>query len=325
MVHSDETVRIAHWFRDYEAAVSLRFDDGFKSQKQLAVPLLDRYDFKATFMVNPGRERYKKDIAFWEDELPKKGHRLGNHTMHHNGARTIEEAEYEVGEVSRKIWKIYPRYSKLNVFASGGGGQQWGGKRWSAADEGYKRLMDKYHLIDLYDGHHPSYQFQAKSSNSEVFQILEKDLKDKRHQAFHFHEIEENWVKNWIKEIVSGANLNIRTKQLSDLLERLQSLRETVWVATIIDILKYEEERNQARIESIVENGSVQKFRITAKTDPQLYDHLLTLVVPTRQGMVFERACQNDKAVSDTRVTSSGVMLNIKPISSDIHVHSHRK
>jgi predicted transcriptional regulator len=155
--------------------------------------------------------------------------------------------------------------------------------------------------------------------------MLEKALKDKRHQALHFHEIEENWVKNWIKGLVYGANLNIKTGQLLDLLERLQSLREIVWVATIIDILKYEEERKQARIESIVEKGSVQKIRIAVKTDPELYDHPLTLVAPMRQGMVFDRAEQNGKTVSDARVTSKGIMLNIKPMSSDILIYRSNK
>ena len=77
-----------------------------------------------------------------------------------------------------RIWKAYDGYSKLNVFASGGGGQTWGGKSWSAADEGYRKLMEKYHLIDLYDGHHKSYGFHAKTANLEIFEMIRKAIED---------------------------------------------------------------------------------------------------------------------------------------------------
>jgi hypothetical protein len=325
MAYSNETVTVARWFRDYQGAVSLRFDDGFESQRKIAVPLLNQYDFKATFMVNPARERYKANVTFWETELPKMGHRLGNHTMHHNGARTIEEADYEIGEVSRRIWKVYDACSKLNVFASGGGGQTWGGKSWSAADEGYKKLMEKYHLIDLYDGHHKSYGFHAKTVNVDIFEMIRKAIEDSAHQPFHFHEIEENWMKNIIKGLLYGANLNIDRKQLIDLLERLHALRATVWVAPLIDILKYEEERKQTRVEPVVQDGSLQKIRIRVDTDAQLYDHPLTLIFPARKGVSFDKAFQNNKTIPDTQVTSKGVMLNITPVTSEIYVHSRQK
>ncbi len=147
-------LKLLDGMNNYDCAISLRFDDNLVSHVEYVIPLLNKYGFKGTFMINPGRN-YKKYQDFWENKLPQMGHRWGNHTWHHEGAKNLEEAEFEIGEVSKLIWKLYPNESKFNVFASGGG-EEWGGKRWSEALPAYKEIVKKYYLIDLYDGNHPA-------------------------------------------------------------------------------------------------------------------------------------------------------------------------
>ena len=159
---------IARWYEGKTAAVSLRFDDSTESHVVYAIPRLNQYGLKGTFMVNPGKDRYLKNKDFWEKQVPAMGHQMGNHTMHHQGAKTPADAEFEIGEVSRLIWKLYPNRSKLLVFASGGGGKKWGGKLWGQASEEYKSLVNKYHLIDLYDGNHPGFGVSSKIGYKEV-------------------------------------------------------------------------------------------------------------------------------------------------------------
>ena len=108
-------------------------------------------------MINPGRAPYKKHRKFWEGDVLDMGHDLGNHTWHHKGARTLEEAEREIGAVSELILRLHPHKSKLTAFASGGG-ERWSGVKWSDAAPGFKEIASGYHLIDLYDGTHPSYR-----------------------------------------------------------------------------------------------------------------------------------------------------------------------
>jgi len=90
-----ELPKIAKWYNNLEYAVSLRFDDNLDSHVEYVIPVLNKFSFKATFMINPGRN-YKKYKDFWENDLPQMGHKLGNHTWHHHGAETQEEAEYEI-------------------------------------------------------------------------------------------------------------------------------------------------------------------------------------------------------------------------------------
>ncbi len=71
-----------------KAMLALTFDDILADQVKYAPAILDKYDFKATFFMIPGRLGYKGryNFAKLEDILPlvKAGHEIGNHAMNHN-------------------------------------------------------------------------------------------------------------------------------------------------------------------------------------------------------------------------------------------------
>lgn len=61
-------------------AVSLTFDDGLASQVQFAVPLLEKYQVKATFYVLPFH--VSQQVKAWR-EAAQSGQEIGNHTNAH--------------------------------------------------------------------------------------------------------------------------------------------------------------------------------------------------------------------------------------------------
>jgi peptidoglycan/xylan/chitin deacetylase (PgdA/CDA1 family) len=64
------------WPNGAKAAVSLTYDDGLGSQVQYAVPVLDRYDIKATFFLSGAHmDRFAP--------LANAGHELASHTIKH--------------------------------------------------------------------------------------------------------------------------------------------------------------------------------------------------------------------------------------------------
>ena len=136
-------------------------------------------------MVSPGRRPYRKYKDFWEQRIPESTHSLGNHTWHHKGAKSVAEADREIGSVTHLIRSLYPQRSELMVFASGGG-EKWGGKKWSRSDPAFRSLAEKYHLIDLYDGRHPSISCDTSSKIDELCASVEDAIKRGVHQAFHF-------------------------------------------------------------------------------------------------------------------------------------------
>jgi peptidoglycan-N-acetylglucosamine deacetylase len=50
------------WPDGCQAAISLTFDDGLPSQLALAIPILNRFDLRGTFYVNP-RDNYREQLV----------------------------------------------------------------------------------------------------------------------------------------------------------------------------------------------------------------------------------------------------------------------
>jgi peptidoglycan/xylan/chitin deacetylase (PgdA/CDA1 family) len=70
-----------------QAAVSLTFDDGMRSQLEVAVPLLNDRGLRATFYLNPRgtmpeSDDWRERWAAWK-KVAEQGHELGNHSLTH--------------------------------------------------------------------------------------------------------------------------------------------------------------------------------------------------------------------------------------------------
>lgn len=102
--------------------ISFTFDDGFKECYSIIAPLLEKFGTNACFFINPSvieaSDKYRLDFLgsklkiendkkfmTWAEieNLYRKGHVIGNHTMHHTAliGLTKEEAHQEV--VSGKL------------------------------------------------------------------------------------------------------------------------------------------------------------------------------------------------------------------------------
>jgi peptidoglycan/xylan/chitin deacetylase (PgdA/CDA1 family) len=113
-------VSAAPWPGDCRGAVSLTYDDGHPSQLEIAVPILEEYDLRGTFYVNPRGEAWRERLAPWR-EVALAGHEVGNHSLSHtcsanisgNRARALEtttlaEVEADVIEAERRLREVIP-------------------------------------------------------------------------------------------------------------------------------------------------------------------------------------------------------------------------
>lgn len=84
-----------------QKAVVLTFDDGWKNQVTSALPIMDKYGFKATFFIVCNYQD-KEGRMTWDDvsNLGKLGHDIQSHTMNHRDLAklSMKDLEYEVGE-----------------------------------------------------------------------------------------------------------------------------------------------------------------------------------------------------------------------------------
>ncbi|MBN1480259.1 polysaccharide deacetylase family protein [candidate division KSB1 bacterium] len=94
------------WPEGIKCAVSLTFDDARLSQIDKGIPLLDKYNIKATFYISP--EHLVKRLDGWQQAVAA-GHEIGNHTMTHpctgNYAFSRDNAleEYDLDRIAAEI------------------------------------------------------------------------------------------------------------------------------------------------------------------------------------------------------------------------------
>jgi peptidoglycan/xylan/chitin deacetylase (PgdA/CDA1 family) len=125
-----------------KALVSLTFDDGLRSQFDGAVPILDRYDFPATFFLVANTDPiftdgWAEENGFgwhkieWNNddirllkEMIERGHEIGAHTMTHKRDQIAANPVFEATECKRLIegWLgeevpsfCYPFYDTMQV------------------------------------------------------------------------------------------------------------------------------------------------------------------------------------------------------------------
>lgn len=95
--------------------VALSFDDGYKDNYTTALPLLQKYNAKATFLVITNR--IGKDIYMNEAEINKMldaGMEIGSHTCSHNILTDIDP-KYLTWEIGSSQFIIEQRFPKAKV------------------------------------------------------------------------------------------------------------------------------------------------------------------------------------------------------------------
>ncbi len=320
LTSANDRPRIADWHMNKAAAVIMRFDDSLESHAAFVIPQLNEYGFRATFMVNPGIGRYKNQIHIWEQEAPRMRHELGNHTMHHRGAATPEEADREIGAVSRLIWSLNPNKSKLLPFASGGGAVLWGGRTWESAGAEYSKLVSKYHLIDLYDGNHPYIAADSRNGYESVLASIRTTIKTNGCQTIVFHKIgDPNWMDR-LKSVYRGYDLTFSRDSFTIVLDFLKNSRDLLWIAPLGDVWKYEMERKTAQLEVLSSNSVSVRLSLTVKTAPDLYDQELTLVVPNTDQRRVASVFQGTRPITSVSQQGAVILINVAPVSGAIEI-----
>ena len=248
------------------AAFSMQFDDSMETQADFAIPEMNKRGLVGTFFINPATDRYGRRRQTWEVVCPEHGHELANHTLRHKGAADYQEADREIGECARHIWKLYPQKSRLRPFLSGGG-TTWG---ISQAERG--ELMDKYYLFRAPRRTSISDESQNNRPVVQAREAMEKG----QWGLVGFHGIGGQWISTSEKAFV-------------EMLDFLVENRDRLWTGTTGDVYRYTQQRDAVKKVSLtdVSEGS---FRIAIECDQdkvktygrpfaELYDMPLTVQV----------------------------------------------
>jgi hypothetical protein len=258
------SVSVARWYDGRRAGLSLRFDDSHPTHLTKAIPMLRKYGFRGTFMVNPGpdepgsrrRSAFQIHRAEWEAVARSGDHELANHSAHHRGATGDADMEAEIGEAAQAIWKMTPGRSRLMALNLGGG-TQWETTRT------LRYYLNKYHQFESGGslGMDDAYGQRVAAFREHVEGHLQRGLWCR----IHFHYIGEGLSSS---EANFGAALDIAREYQSAL-----------WIAGMTDIHKYQTERCASSLSLVESTVRGLRFRLSCHTEPELYDQRLTIEV----------------------------------------------
>lgn len=254
-------VSIANWHGDRAAALCLRFDDSTPSHLTAAMPLLDQYGFRATFLVNPGRPGFTEHQREWDEAVRQGRHEFGNHSWSHRGARTEAEIAQELGEVSEYLWSRAPDRSRLLVLVRGGG------TIWTTTGP-FRPHLERYHLVSI------------------TGSLGLDDVYGRRVEALRQHLARAIQNGGWAKahwHTVGDDQATSRENFVAEL-DAIKAVADQLWITGLADAWRYLRERRTSSLS--LTSGGPQQFRlsVTCGTEAVLYDQPLTLRVELPAG-----------------------------------------
>lgn len=303
--HIENKAVITKWKGNKKAALTLEFDDSTLGQATLGVPALVKRNLIGTWYVNPGRNHYIQNKSYWETVAPNGGQELANHTMTHTGASTYEEVVYEVGEVSKIIWKIRGQedYASLIAFNRGGG------TSWNEEDLA-KVLADFCNIDRQTKLGMPSLgkSVVAGSTSNQMMEIIPKILEDSLLGRLHFHGIAE---KNGIPPMDVGT-AGVWIAEFNIFLDKLKKYENQLWNAGFIQVFKYIKERQTSTLTVNKTSETVYSLYLDCSLDKKYYDEELTVIlcVPKTWSACILDHNGNQKNLS---VNNGFVMFDARP------------
>lgn len=233
------------WPKGIKAAVSLSFDDARLSQVDIGIPVLDKYDVKATFYVSiPSVE---KRLEKWK-KAAANGHEIGNHSLKHacsgnfdfSRSRAIEnytldKMESEIDEASRIIEKLlgvktvtfgYPcgqsfvgRGKNLKSYVPSIAERFIAGRGW----------RDEWHNSPVFCDLAKVFGMQMDGYDFTYIKgLIEKTAKGGGWLVLAGHEMKP-----------SGTGLTTYTSMLEELCEYANDPANGIWIATVKDVAEY--------------------------------------------------------------------------------------
>ncbi len=309
-----ETV-VCKWKDNKSAAYSVGGDDSLRSQLNFAIPEMDRRGLRGNWWVNPGRggpKNFKNQddswaecwIACYQDwkAAARRGHHFGNHTMHHLGAATYEEADREIGQTAQAIWECNPR-QRLQLFLRGGGTQ------WGISEAELDEILAKYDCVQGRGGGIEDPTWETNPSAATLRGFVDTAIQEESWHLTGFHGIGPQC--EWGGPVDGEAFIA--------LLDYLVEKRQLVWCGTALEVHKYEQERSTAKVNLAEATNAEIRLQLTSTKDARLYDAPLTLHTGMEGKWETARVIQN--GVETPCVIREGVIqYQAVPGKGEIHV-----
>jgi len=297
-------VYITRWAEDRKSAFSFSFDDGFKAQYDNVYPILEEYEFNATyFLLSP----FLSDTLIWRYgswpmflEMHSEGSELGSHSLYHphllelsvGDTLTPNTIHYELYQ-SKKMIEARTSFEPCITFAY----------PYAEHNALLDSLASLYYESSRAIGISPNnftlsgLEWYSLKSAEIIFSEPRVVFEDDLDELYNFM----NWIENSITDGKWGIQLAhevVPFTQLGDLISQgaynpisnewltllcdwlaQKSYDNLIWIETIGNIIKYMKERDAHSYQILSQSNSLIEISLTDNLPDNIYNYPLTAYI----------------------------------------------
>lgn len=235
----------------------LAFDDSAPSQLKNVVPELEKRKIIGNFYLVTGNGLYSALKRRWEDAAKSSYVFVANHTFTHKGVNNAAELDPELAKCNEVLYKLKPE--RKQPFLVGFG--RPGGVPWKVTPEEQKAALAKHHLCDRPPFFGPPIHYK---SSAETVATVDSAIAKGEMGHLNFHGVGEDWLVTPVDWFTA-------------LLDKLEAVRDQLWITDVVSWHQYVTERGSAEIKNVKSDAGSISLELTCKADPVLYDLPLTL------------------------------------------------
>lgn len=299
IAHAQE---IATWAGFRSAVATFTFDDNLPNQLTIAVPIFDKYGYKASFYIvnnwNPNYDKYK--------ELVERGYEVGSHSDSH----ASQMPDSEIASSQKTIDSRIPNqtcntitYPNCNAPSESLVSQNYIGGRVCSGQIDGKTPQNYNRISSIICGN-------AGSVNSaQAFQ-------QKMREAI----AKNGWVTFLIHEVDEGSGYSPTNSTAVDgALGWAKQNDEKIWVTTFRNAIMYSKERDAAKIVKVRGDAQSETYRLTHELSTALsnFDYPLSIRVKNANGWAAVKATQKGKTI-EARIQGDSIYFDAVPNGGDI-------
>lgn len=284
---------VGSWYQFKQAAITYTFDDNTGKQLSVAVPLFDKYGFKATFFPVP---IWKPDWAGFKKAV-ENGHEVGSHSMTHPdfSKLSVNEQEWQLRQSKQMIDSMIGPNTCLTI-------------AYPFCRTGDLNLVSKYYIAArICSGQiEPITPADMRLISSEICGSLWPLNSGKR----LISEIDQTRnKKGWCVFLFHGIDNDggysaIASSAIDSTLDYLNGHRNEYWVSTFKDVAKYINERNCISIKEIRQNKKTIEVSVSDTLDNIIYNQPITLRRELPKGWNNVQVLQNNKTIPSEIITN---------------------
>ncbi len=305
----DAPYEVGTWSGFKTAAITWTFDDGCTYQFSRALPMFDANGFKMTFYPVPS----------WSPPWDKlqaaaaEGHEVGSHTVdHHLADVNYQQQIYELSQSQIIVDSCIPGNQCVTI-------------AYPNCNEGNEPLIAQYYIAGR---NCSSGLISATPSN--FYQIgchILGSCCGNNTLASITSKIDAagtagGWCVFLIHDLDDGSGFSpLPSTVLSQSLQYLAARRNTCWVETFRNVVRYIKERNDATVTELSNTGNTITLQVTDTLNDAIFSYPLTIRRPLPAGWESAKVSQNGQPVTTSFVDVNSVkymMLDVVPDGGNV-------